>query len=611
MQRVQSKERTVRELLQRKYTIDYYQREYRWQAKQLQELIDDLTGSFMDAHEDNNSRSAVKTYPRYFLGSVIVSKKDDANFIVDGQQRLTTLTLLLIYLNHRQASNTGRVHIDDLIFSAQYGEKSFNLNVPERTEAMQALYEGKAADPQGEIESVQNIIARYTDIGNMFPEEINEERLPFFLDWLIENVDLVEITANSDDDAYTVFETMNDRGLNLTPTEMLKGYLLTNISIPAERNKANDVWRDRTEKLRAAGREDDFFKSWLRSQYAESVVTPPKGPVSDFDRIGSEFHRWVRQHSDDQGDDGLVLGENDFFPFVTRDFRFFADEYLRIIEATSKLTEGLEHIYYNARQNSTLQPTLLLAPLVTSDSEPDRKLKLRLTAMYLDIVLARRIWNFRSISQSTMHVGIFRLTREIRGMDPIALACYLHKLLSEDEVTFASNPNFYVHQQNRYRLHQLLARMTDYVERESKVAPSRYLAYATERKNPYEVEHIWANHVEEHLDEFSHPADFQAYRNRIGGLVLLPKSENTSYGDLPYAQKMPHYLKQNLLAQSLHQSCYDHNPAFLSFVQRSGLPFRPHPEFKKTDLDDRGELYRLIAERVWDPAQLLREVALE
>jgi hypothetical protein len=49
----------------------------------------------------------------------------------------------------------------------------------------------------------------------MFPEEINEERLPFFLDWLIENVDLVEISANSDDDAYTVFETMNDRGLNL------------------------------------------------------------------------------------------------------------------------------------------------------------------------------------------------------------------------------------------------------------------------------------------------------------------------------------------------------------------------------------------------------------
>ncbi len=611
MQRVQSKERTVRELLQRKYTIDYYQREYRWQAKQLQELIDDLTGSFMAAHSDSNPRSAVQSYPRYFLGSVIISQKDGGNYIVDGQQRLTTLTLLLIHLNHMQADKAERVHIDDLIFSEEYGEKSFNLNVPERTEVMRALYEGKVADPQGAIESVQNIIARYTDITNGFPEEIDASRLPYFLDWLTRNVDLVEISANSDDDAYTIFETMNDRGLNLTPTEMLKGYLLTNILVPAERNKANDVWRDRTEKLRAAGREDDFFKSWLRSQYADSVVTQPRGgPVSDFDRIGSEFHRWVRQHSDDQGDDGLVLDENAFYPFVTRDFRFFADEYLRIIEASSKLLEGFEHIYYNARQNFTLQPTLLLAPLTVSDSESDRKLKLRLTAMYLDIVLARRIWNFRSISQSTMHVAIFRLTREIRDMDPLSLANHLHQLLGQDEVTFASNPNFYVHQQNRYRLHQMLARMTDYVERESKVNPSRYLAYSTERKNPFEVEHIWANHAEEHMDEFSHPADFHAYRNRIGGLLLLPKSENTSYGDLPYDQKLPHYLKQNLLAQSLHKDCYERNPAFLSFVQRSGLPFKPHAEFKKADLDERGELYRRIAEMVWNPDRLLRELGL-
>ncbi|MDF3040217.1 MAG: hypothetical protein K0Q71_2923 [Thermomicrobiales bacterium] len=96
MQRVQSKERSVRELLQQKYTIDYYQREYRWEAKQMQELIDDLTGSFLAAHEDGKPRVAVKNYARYFLGSIIISRKDNANYIVDGQQRLTSLTLVLI-----------------------------------------------------------------------------------------------------------------------------------------------------------------------------------------------------------------------------------------------------------------------------------------------------------------------------------------------------------------------------------------------------------------------------------------------------------------------------------------------------------------------------------
>ena len=70
--------------------------------------------------------------------------------------------------------------------------------------------------------------------------------MPYSTDWLIENVHLVEITAYSDDDAYTIFETMNDRGLRLTATDMLKGYLLANITDPSIRNRASGTWKDRS-----------------------------------------------------------------------------------------------------------------------------------------------------------------------------------------------------------------------------------------------------------------------------------------------------------------------------------------------------------------------------
>ncbi len=122
--------------------------------------------------------------------------------------------------------------------------------------------------------------------------------------------------------------------------------------------------------------------------------------------------------------------------------------------------------------------------------------------------------------------------------------------------------------------------------------PSRYAEYAQRGGKGYEIEHIWADHPERHTDEFTHPSDFQEYRNRIGGLLLLPKSFNASYGDLPYAKKREHYDSQNLLARSLHEEAYDHNPGFLRFIGESGLPFRPHPEFRKADLDARQELYR-------------------
>ena len=76
------------------------------------------------------------------------------------------------------------------------------------------------------------------------------------------------------------------------------------------------------------------------------------------------------------------------------------------------------------------------------------------------------------------------------------------------------------------------------------------------------------------MDEFSHPSEFQEYRNRVGGLLLLPKSFNASYGDLPYAEKREQYVGQNLLARSLHEGAYNHNPGFKRFIVSSGLAFQ-------------------------------------
>ena len=161
---------------------------------------------------------------------------------------------------------------------------------------------------------------------------------------------------------------------------------------------------------------------------------------------------------------------------------------------------------------------------------------------------------------------------------------------------------------NGKHIHRLLARMTDYVEVNSG-RPSRYQEYVQRNgKNGYEVEHIWANHPQRHKDEFSHPTDFHEYRNRIGGLLLLPKSFNASYSDAPYHRKRDQYLKHNLLALSLHEKAYESDPGFKKFLKNSKLPFKAHPEFKKADLDARQELYRSLAEQIWAPENLLKEV---
>ncbi|MDR2188336.1 MAG: DUF262 domain-containing protein [Azonexus sp.] len=595
--------KTVRKLLKgEKYSIDYYQREYKWGEKQARELIDDLTGKFLEDYLPSHARKQVADYPHYFLGAIIISKKEGANYLVDGQQRLTSLTLLLVLLRNLQNKHAAPVNVDELIVSEKFGEKSFNLDVDERAPCMAALFEEADFDPTDRSESVQNLYARYEDMKRAWPEELRGDALPYFIDWLLENVHLVEITAYSDDDAYTIFETMNDRGLSLSPTDMLKGYLLANIA-ENKRIAASNRWRSRIGDLNDAGKEvePDFFKAWFRSQYATKIRERKRGAKpEDFDRIGTEFHRWLRDTSRANG----LAGEDDFFRFIDRDFDFYARHYVLAMAASQKRVAGLEPIQYNAQNGFTLQYMVLLAPLKPDDSPPVARLKMNIVARFVDILITWRIWNFRSIAYSTMQYAMFLVMREIRGLDPQALAMKLVARLAEEKETFESNDRLAVHQQNRYLIHRLLARLTEYVETQSGQA-SRYAEYVAEGRERYEVEHLWANHAERHTDEFAHPADFVDYRNRIGGLLLLPKSFNASYGDLPYAAKLPHYRTQNLLAHSLHPDCYDHNPGFVRFVKETGLPFEAIADFKKANLDDRGNLYRMIAKRVWHPQDLL------
>lgn len=607
MRDILGKAKTVRELLKGvKYSIDYYQREYKWGEKQARELIDDLTGKFLEDYQPSHSRKQVAGYPHYFLGAIIISKKDSANYIVDGQQRLTSLSLLLILLRNLQRGRADVVNIDELIVSEKYGQISFNLDVDERNPCMEALFEAAAFDPSDRSESVQNLFGRYQDMEAAWPEELRGDALPYFVDWLLENVHLVEITAYSDDDAYTIFETMNDRGLSLSPTDMLKGYLLANID-ERKRIPANARWRERIAELAATGKEveADCFKAWFRSQYASKIRERKRGAKpEEFDRIGTEFHRWLRDASDQIG----LTSSDAYFRFIDRDFDFYARQYLRLVEASRTKVAGLEHVFYNAQHGFTLQNMIILAPLRPDDDAHTVDVKMRITARFIDILLAWRLWNFRSIAYSTMQYAMFLVMRDIRGLAPQELATRLREALSEESETFVSNDRLRVHQQNRYAIHRILARLTDYVETASGQA-SRYAEYVAEGSNRYEVEHIWADHPERHSDEFSHPSDFAEHRNRIGGLLLLPKSFNASYGDLPYGEKLNHYRTQNLLAHSLHADCYSHNPGFVRLVKESGLPFRALSSFKKSDLEERGQLYRQIAERVWNPDDLLREVS--
>ena len=628
MIKISSKEKTIKDLLNgKKYDLDFYQREYVWTEKQVSELIKDLTDAFQRKYDETHDRTEVDKYGHYFLGSIVIREDRTKRYIIDGQQRLTTLTLLLIFLYHSLKDENQKVPVSSLIFSMHYGEKSFNLDIRERKSVMEALFSEKSVDSfeAGKSESIRNIVKCYKLIqkNKAFSDD---DMLPYFVDWLLNKVDLVEITAITEDHAYTVFETMNDRGLSLTPTDMLRGYLLSKITDTEKRNGARKVWDDKIQELKELGKdeESEAIKAWLRSQFAITV--------RDYERIGAKFHRWVRdEENDEENKEKLRLSSNDeenkeklrlsssdsCVSFIEQDFEFYISWYLRLREVATSLTSGLECVFYNAQNNFTLQYTLLLSSLKVGDTEEDALHKVHIVSTYLDIFINRRIWNGASIARNNMDHYIWReqqvnseyklspIISLIRGKNSKELADELYKRIKMEIKPFGS-VILQLHGQNRRKIHLILARLTDYIENKSYNQPLHFHEYIRRKgNNSYEIEHIWANNYEMHRDEFFHQSEFEAYRDRIGGLLLLPKEVNISYGNSSYKVKCKHYLKENLLAKSLNEQTYEKNPGFKRFIKSSSLPFRPHLEFKKSDLDERQKLYQLIAERIWNPERLL------
>ncbi|MCV5752836.1 DUF262 domain-containing protein, partial [Escherichia coli] len=92
--KIEARHRNLFDVLNaQKYTVDYFQREYSWGEKHIEELVTDLTSAFLNEYTVGDSREQGENYNNYYLGPFVVSSKDGKRSSIDGQQRLTSLTL--------------------------------------------------------------------------------------------------------------------------------------------------------------------------------------------------------------------------------------------------------------------------------------------------------------------------------------------------------------------------------------------------------------------------------------------------------------------------------------------------------------------------------------
>lgn len=607
MKKIEGSPKNLKQLLQNtKYSIHYYQREYMWQRKHIEELIDDLTSEFLDYHTPGDDRQAVQDYGAYFMGSIVLAGRENA--IIDGQQRFSSLTLLLMYLNNRlRTLGQNYSMIEQMIFSEAYGTKSFNINVEDRADCMNAIFNDQPYDITDVGESVKNLYGRYNDIIDVFPvDDITDDMLLHFCDWLAEKVFFIEIVATTEQDAHKVFVTMNDRGLSLTSTEMLKGYLLSEVKDDTKREELNAIWKNKVLSLKKDDDKGDetFIKAWLRAQYAETIRETKAGAVNkDFDIIGGPFHKWVR---DERGKLGLN-STDDYERFIMK-FAKYADAYMKIREAGSAFAEDTKYIYYNAQVNFTLQAQLLLAPICSGDSWPVIIEKMELTARFIDLLITARVTNCRSVDYSTIKNYVFNIIKEIRRCSIEDLKDKLkqqYENLAYDPST--ALPELRLNSFTKKYIKNMLARITGYIEEQIGVT-SNYCNYMnTQTKDPFEIEHIITDHYEWFTDEYADQEEFRRWRNSVGALLLLQKSINASLNDAKYDYKLSKYCSNegNIYTESLGELAYQNNPEFKKFIVDNDLPFKAYAQFGKSEITERIQLMVKLVELVWNPEMFI------
>ena len=603
-----NKTETLRQILSgNRFTVNYYQREFRWGRKQIEQLIDDLTDTFLEYYDSANHTDTMEVdkYGYYYMGCTIRTGGNNRE-IIDGQQRLTSLTLLLIYLNNLLAARGTPIdNVASMIYSSKFGKLNFNIDVEDRRACFERLFKNDINFVPAN-ESSRNMLERYKDICELFPDELKDDALPFFTFWLIEKVLLLEIEAPSEKEAFTIFVTMNDRGLSLNSAEMLKGFLLQRIT-EEYRKDINAIWQKEIARIKEAAEsvrngivnaEDvDFIAMWLRGKYAETMRETKKGSKDeDYELLGDRFHEWV---GDDAGKKMGLKKSEDFRKFIEIEMTLMASVYLRIKEYSRKLTPQFEDVFYNANRDLNYQGMLILSAIDRSDSLEMIDKKIQIIAKYVDIYASRRLFNYKKVNFNTNKYYMFRIMKMIRNVNATQLGIILINDLNTMASSLEGIDDFHLNQFTaRYMLH-LLARITSNINKQIG-SPSQFEQYVDRQsKNPFDVEHILPDDFDTYKDSFTDEDDFNNYRASFGNLIILTKDKNRSYQAMHYAEKVKKYLGDNILAQSLNSQAYRNNPGFIPPTSQYG--FRPHEViFAKEEIKERQGVYKAIAKDIWD-----------
>lgn len=270
------------------FEIPAYQRPYAWEIEQVDQLLGDLLDA-MDA-------PTAATGGVYFLGSIVLIKTrgEPASRVIDGQQRLTTLTILFSAL--RDLTSDIEVLLERDSYVKQRGSRDKGTEDRMRLllrEADQAFFRenvqdrgatGKLLSSAG-LEGAQLRIAENTAHLRRRLGELDESRRDELMNFLLTRCYLVVVSVPTQETARRIFTVLNARGLDLTATDILKAQLLERVRSSATEKELAKRW----EACENALGRDDFVTLFTHLRMIDEREKPREALETAFPKKVAAF----------------------------------------------------------------------------------------------------------------------------------------------------------------------------------------------------------------------------------------------------------------------------------------------------------------------------------
>ena len=543
--KIDSRHQNISELIfnsKQPFFIPEFQREFVWDQKDIKELLID----FMEDSEDFEKETSALS--GYLLGNIVLIANNDHMTVIDGQQRLTTITIIFKALQSYAKNKTKEL--------SEYKDKWSNLssNLPkgysmtnDLGEFVKLKIKHDTSLPFGDFyrrlmqnqlnedyiitnNSDKNIREIYDYVFEFIEENnLSEKQIIRFINYLMYNVYLIMTTAPSESKAFQLFEVLNDRGRALEPLDLIKNLALQSIVKDGDESIKNEFlknWKRFSLNLEYPFQKDNrrkkissskFLTNYLLAMYGENVK---KNNLLDF--FKKKLKEWNSNNIVDFSKD-LANISDIFAKLEVHDYVAFTNKHQYLMTTIYEVI-------------SVEQAKVMLMPFYLLDNESDKKSILDAVIRYVTTILFS--FNQTNTIESFIPKMIKKYYENKNVKATVELINNEIKLFIDDIHTNLPSKKL----ENKNGIHSpkaiLLYRLIEGLIIKNGNAISKSLS------KHLTIEHILSQKI--NIDNYSEigfldEEEFAQYKNRIGNLTLINNTDNSSMGNKKFIEKLPHY----------------------------------------------------------------------